>query len=623
MIDIIIPAYNAHETIVKTLSNLSLQTIKSKLKVYIVNDCSDKDYKKEIKLFKKYLDIIELKTPKNMGPGLSRQYAMDKSDGKYIFFLDADDQIYNPYILNLFLSKMENLNLDMIYGNEIIEGKSINNDNTGSLHGKMYRRKYLESNGIRFNNTRYSEDDSFNKLCMALSEKIKSEDLITYVYMNNSESITNKMDKKVETLLMYCYNMIWTILELEKRKVDQVKISKLALKMYMYIYTRITNDKYTNYEFIYGRCYRIENIFSKYEKHISKKELEQSIRNNIYTGNLDSKEVLLNFKNFRKKFVIKKSRVDVIIPAYNAHETIMDSIHSIISQSISDKINVYIVNDCSDTDYTKEINEVKDYLNIVEIKTPNRLGIGGARQYGIENSTGEYIIFLDADDVFNDCLSIKNMYNIMEENGENVLGTFYHEETDNGFEEILYNCSKVYGKIYRRKYLIKNKIKFNNTFLYSDFSFNQIISMKEKIKFMNDYTYIHRNNSNSTYKKIKRENGFISFKDLSENIIFTVNESEKRKYNKNNISFMLMEQMYEFYYRFIISDIDEERKDILINIKEVKKLYLKYFDVPQKDYIKNNLNIMHNRLINRLGIEEYSKIDITFNNFLLLIDEFS
>ena len=144
MIDIIIPAYNAHETIVKTLSNLSLQTIKSKLKVYIVNDCSDKDYKKEIKLFKKYLDIIELKTPKNMGPGLSRQYAMDKSDGKYIFFLDADDQIYNPYILNLFLSKMENLNLDMIYGNEIIEGKSINNDNTGSLHGKMYRRKYLE-----------------------------------------------------------------------------------------------------------------------------------------------------------------------------------------------------------------------------------------------------------------------------------------------------------------------------------------------------------------------------------------------------------------------------------------------------------------------------------------------
>ncbi len=76
-------------------------------------------------------------------------------------------------------------------------------------------------------------------------------------------------------------------------------------------------------------------------------------------------------------------------------------------------------------------------------------------------------------------------------------------------------------------------------------------------------------------------------------------------------------------FEIIVSDIDEERKDILINIKEVKKLYLKYFDVPQKDYIKNNLNIMHHRLINRLGVEKYSKIDITFNNFLLLIDEFS
>ena len=82
---------------------------------------------------------------------------------------------------------------------------------------------------------------------------------------------------------------------------------------------------------------------------------------------------------------------------------------------------------------------------------------------------------------------------------------------------------------------------------------------------------------------------------------------------------MLMEQMYEFYYRFIISDIDEERKDILINIKEVKKLYLKYFDVPQKDYIKNNLNIMHNRLINRLGIEELQSDPNEFDKYIIPI----
>ena len=93
----------------------------------------------------------------------------------------------------------------------------------------------------------------------------------------------------------------------------------------------------------------------------------------------------------------------------------------------------------------------------------------------------------------------------------------------------------------------------------------------------------------------------------------------KKNLNNNiiliSLCIMIISAMFIFYLG--------SSEDILINIKEVKKLYLKYFDVPQKDYIKNNLNIMHNRLINRLGIEEYSKIDITFNNFLLLIDEFS
>lgn len=620
MIDIIIPAYNAHNTIVKTLANLSLQTIREQLKVYIVNDCSDKNYSKETKYFKKYLDITELKTPHNMGPGLSRQYAMERTKGKYIVFLDADDQIYNPYILNLLMSKMENEELDLIYGDEIIEGKTVNRDNTGSLHGKMYRRSFIEKNKIKFNATRYSEDDGFNKLCMNLSEKIKKEKLITHIYMNNASSITNKPDKRVKNLIMYSYNMIWTILELEKRHVKAEKISKLILKAYMYIYQTIITDKYSNYELVYEKSYRIEELFKKYKKYISNSLLEKSIRNNIYIYTSDSKQVLSDFSNFRKKFIIKKSKIDVIIPAYNSHDKIMNALHSILSQSISDKINVYIMNNCSYHDYSKEINEVKEYLNITEIKTPEKLSIGALCQYGIDHSQGEYIVFLWPNDVFNDGLSLKNIYNIMEEDNEDILGSFYNVETSNGFEEAINNVNKVYGKIYRRSYILKNKLKFTNSNTSFDFEFNQTISMKQRIKFTDNYTYISRIDENSEYKKIKNEYGYVSIKDITDSIKMIVKKSEEKKCNKNNIAYMLIESMYDFYYKFITSNVEEEQIDILNNLKDIKPLYLEYIKVLPRDYYQNNLYIMYNKLTTKLGIELYSQIDLSFNNFLILID---
>lgn len=68
MLDIIIPAYNSHSTIEKTLFSISIQKNIKDINVYIVNDCSIKDYKKEITYFKKFMNITELKLDKNCGP---------------------------------------------------------------------------------------------------------------------------------------------------------------------------------------------------------------------------------------------------------------------------------------------------------------------------------------------------------------------------------------------------------------------------------------------------------------------------------------------------------------------------------------------------------------------------
>ena len=72
MIDIIIPAYNAHDTIMKTLISINLQNIKNKVNVYIIDDCSDVDYSREVDLFFDKINIKQLKLSKNSGPGVAR-----------------------------------------------------------------------------------------------------------------------------------------------------------------------------------------------------------------------------------------------------------------------------------------------------------------------------------------------------------------------------------------------------------------------------------------------------------------------------------------------------------------------------------------------------------------------
>ena len=52
MIDIIIPAYNAHKTIGKTLCSIMLQSRRDLVNVYIVNDCSSTNYQEFVKNYK-------------------------------------------------------------------------------------------------------------------------------------------------------------------------------------------------------------------------------------------------------------------------------------------------------------------------------------------------------------------------------------------------------------------------------------------------------------------------------------------------------------------------------------------------------------------------------------------
>lgn len=120
--------------------------------------------------------------------------------------------------------------------------------------------------------------------------------------------------------------------------------------------------------------------------------------------------------------------IDVIIPAYNAHETIERTLYSIAYQRNSENLNVYIINDNSIKDYSKEKDFLKNFINIRELKLKENSDPGYARQYGIEHSDSEYIIFIDSGDVFTTPLSLITLENAIKTNNSDVVVSAFIEE---------------------------------------------------------------------------------------------------------------------------------------------------------------------------------------------------
>lgn len=89
-------------------------------------------------------------------------------------------------------------------------------------------------------------------------------------------------------------------------------------------------------------------------------------------------------------------KVSVVIPTYNRAKFIEDAIDSVIRQTYND-IEIIVVDDGS-TDATPDI--LKKYGDRIEVIRQKRMGVSSARNRGIKESRGEYIAFLDSDDIF-------------------------------------------------------------------------------------------------------------------------------------------------------------------------------------------------------------------------------
>ena len=91
--------------------------------------------------------------------------------------------------------------------------------------------------------------------------------------------------------------------------------------------------------------------------------------------------------------------VSIVIPSYNAEKHIIETINSVLSQSYKDW-ELILIDDGSTDNTAAIIKRFSENDNRIKSYHQDNSGVSIARNYGLQKSSGEFIAFLDADDVW-------------------------------------------------------------------------------------------------------------------------------------------------------------------------------------------------------------------------------
>ena len=287
-IDIIIPAYKAHGTILRTLSSIAEQTILEDVDVTIVNDCCPEgNYTEYVEMFKPYMSIREIKLEENGGPGVARQYGIDNTDDEFFTCMDADDTLCGAIALEILREginagqEIKCCSASFLQLGDTLQQMLNHNNDMIWMFGKLYRREFINRYKIRFNETRANEDTGFNTmvklLCDNPMEQVRYINECVYYWHNKKDSITRINDAQYaydQCLCGWTDNMIDAIKHVKKYKpfsgaAVQHTLSCMLNLYYYYIETVARKPVFTeqNWEYVkkfYHSCYkRIEEDISE------------------------------------------------------------------------------------------------------------------------------------------------------------------------------------------------------------------------------------------------------------------------------------------------------------------------------------------------------------------------
>lgn len=268
--------------------------------------------------------------------------------------------------------------------------------------------------------------------------------------------------------------------------------------------------------------------------------------------------------------------ISVIVPIYNVQKYLSKCIDSIINQ-IYNNIEIILIDDGSTDECGKICEQYAKKDKRIKVFHENNKGVSAARNKGIQNSTGNYIMFVDADD-FIDLDMIKKLYiAIKEENADIVIcGTKDVDERGNIISKSKENEKVILTNIEALKYMLNeepyNSVCWGKIYrkeLFNKYKFNTNIKIAEDLEIL--------------YKIFFDSNKIVYLPDRMYNWLVRYNSVTKEKFN------------------------DDWKKEIYICeeiIQFTKKNCKQIEDYAIKRFIRINVSCLIKALKNNTEVEE-------------------
>ena len=211
--------------------------------------------------------------------------------------------------------------------------------------------------------------------------------------------------------------------------------------------------------------------------------------------------------------------ISIIVPIYNAEKYIKKCVDSLLNQT-KKEIELILINDGS-TDSTHNILKSYKDKRIKYFKNKNQ-GIGKTRNFGIEKSTGKYIIFIDSDDYI-EPTTCEELFEKAEKEKADIVGCDFYKVYDDGSKEEInlpsFKTTKLknnpnilldinlspWNKIYSSKLIKDNNISFAEGIKYEDVPFvSEALDKADKIAKLDkklNYYVIHGNSETTVRDK--------------------------------------------------------------------------------------------------------------------------
>ena len=226
------------------------------------------------------------------------------------------------------------------------------------------------------------------------------------------------------------------------------------------------------------------------------------------------------------------TKLSIIIPVYNVDDYISECLYSILNQSFKD-LEVICVNDGSTDNSSDILNDYKKRDSRVVVVNKSNDGSGVARNFGLKIARGEYVYFADADDILVDN-ALDIMVNTAIEkqtdilifgaysyyDGKKKIGGYSADKLPRKFLNKAFSSNDIkkwifkfpstaWTKLYKREFLIKNNIKFQEIHVGQDqlFFFHSMIKA-QRMFLLSKNLYCYRKNRQGAVTAVKKKQNY-------------------------------------------------------------------------------------------------------------------